>query len=458
MLKKNETLVLEITDITNLGFGVARHEGLVVFVSGAVPGDTAKVKIIKVNKSYAIARAEQILTPSEHRCSSNCSFLSCKSCAYKELNYSYELSLKENTIRSAFLSEGIADVKIFPPVPSPKTSEYRNKAQYPVSMTKEGEYIIGFYAPKSHRVTEAAACPLAPKIFGEINEALRVFFKKNKYTVYDEESGEGLLRHIYLRRGEVSAEILLVIVINGNSLPNSEELVSFIRERFPAVVGILTNENKDKTNVILGESYTLLYGRDYINDTLCGVNLKITAPSFYQVNHGATELLYAKARELAALKKGDVLLDLFCGIGSIGLSMAKDAEELIGIEIVPSAVECANENAVNAGLTNAKFFAGDASETERLLLSAENSLGKRIEPDVIILDPPRAGCDERLVDFTAKLLPKRIVYISCNPTTLARDVKRFSEKGYLCDTVYGFDLFPHTGHVESLVCLQRQTN
>ena len=455
MIKKNDTLILEITDITNLGFGVARHEGLVVFVSGAVPGDTAKVKIIKLNKSYAIARSEEIVAPSAHRCGTNCSFTSCKSCAYKELSYSYELSLKENTIKNAFLAEGLTNIKINGVTPSPKTSEYRNKAQYPISVTKDGEYVIGFFAPKSHRVTEAASCPLAPEIFGRINEALRAFFKKNNYSVYNEETGTGLLRHIYLRRGEISGEILLVIVINGNALPKSEELISLIRKRFPDVVGILTNENKENTNVILGEKYSLLYGRDYITDTLCGVEFKITAPSFYQVNHDATELLYAKARELAALKKGNTLLDLFCGIGSIGLSMAEDAGELIGIEIVPSAVECAKENAMIAGISNAKFFAGDATETESLLSYAEKELDKKILPDVIVLDPPRAGCDERLIEFVSKLSPKRIVYISCNPTTLARDVKRFSANGYMCEEAWGFDLFPHTGHVESVVCLTR---
>ena len=455
MLKKNDILTLEITDITNLGFGVARHDGKIVFVSGAVSGDLAKVKVIKVNKSYAIARAEKIIKSSPHRCTSNCPY-SCKSCAYKELSYEYELTLKENTIRGDFLAEGLSEIKIMPVTPSPKLTEYRNKAQYPVSKTKDGEYLIGFYAPKSHRVSEAAACPLAPKIFGEINEALRTFFKENEYTVYDEQLGEGLLRHIYLRRGEVSGEILLTLVINGSSLPGSEKLVELIHSRFPSVVGILINENKENTNVILGDKYTTLYGRNYITDTLCGTELKITAPSFYQVNHASTELLYGKARELAKLKKSDTLLDLFCGIGSIGLSMADDAGELIGIEIVESAVKCARENAAKRGLKNASFFVGDATETEKLLMNAEAELGKKISPDVIILDPPRAGCDEKLVKFTANLLPKRIVYISCNPKTLARDVKRFKEYGYTCNTVWGFDLFPHTGHVESVVCLTRQ--
>ena len=458
MLKKNDCFNLEIYDITNLGFGVGKKDGQIVFVSGAVPGDIIAAKVIKVTKSYAVARCEDFIKLSDKRCSPRCKNRLCKSCAYKELDYSYELTLKENTIRSAFQKEGLSSVKVMPTTPSPKTVAYRNKAQYPITKDKSGEYTIGFYAPKSHRVTEAADCPLAPSVFSEINETLRAFFKKESLSVYDEESGEGLLRHIYLRRGEVSGEILVTLVINGKTLPKSEELVALLTERFPDVVGILTNENTENTNVVLGEKYTLLYGRDYILDTLSGVELKITAPSFYQVNHDATELLYAKARELARLKKADLLLDLFCGAGSIGLSMAEDAGELIGIEIVESAVKCAAENAKRMGIENASFFAGDAAETENLLSKAEKTLGRKITPDVIILDPPRAGCDERLVDFASSLSPKRVVYISCNPATLARDVKRFNQNGYFCDTVWGFDLFPMTGHVESLVCRERKTN
>lgn len=456
MLKKNDTFDLDIYDITNLGFGVGKRDGQIVFVSGTVPGDKAKVKVIKINKSYAIARPIELTVKSEKRCDGNCNLALCKSCAYKELSYSHELILKENTIKGAFLKEGLLEIEVMPTVPSPKSSEYRNKAQYPIARGRDGEYIIGFYAPKSHRVTEAAACPLAPKVFSEINESLRAFFKKEGYSVYDEESGEGLLRHIYLRRGEISGEILLTLVINGSSLPGADRLVKIITEKYSCVVGILLNYNLENTNVILGDRYECVWGRDFIYDTLAGVELKISAPSFYQVNHASTELLYAKARELARLEKSDTLLDLFCGIGSIGLSMAEDAGELIGIEIVESAVECAKENAMRAKLTNAHFYTGDATETENLLLRAEKSLGRKIEPDVIILDPPRAGCDERLVSFAASLSPKRIVYISCNPTTLARDVKKFKENGYVCDTVYGFDLFPHTGHVESLVCLTRK--
>ena len=229
-------------------------------------------------------------------------------------------------------------------------------------------------------------------------------------------------------------------------------------ERFPEIVGILINENKKNTNIILGEVYHTIFGRDYIFDTLAGVELKITAPSFYQVNHNCAELLYAKARELAELRPGDLLLDLYCGAGSIGLSMAKDCREVIGVEIVESAVECARFNAENNGITNASFYTGDAKDTERLLIPAEEARGEKILPDVVIFDPPRAGSDEKLLHHVASLDPRRIVYISCNPATLARDMVVLKELGYTGNTVFPVDMFPATGHVESVVCLTRTFN
>ncbi|MBO7304934.1 MAG: 23S rRNA (uracil(1939)-C(5))-methyltransferase RlmD, partial [Clostridia bacterium] len=371
-------------------------------------------------------------------------------------SYEKEKEIKADFVKEAFKKAGLPNVEIAPIIGSPSDVHYRNKAQYPIAKTKGGDYVIGFFAPKSHRVTEARACPLSPEVFPEILDTLAGFFKKHELSVYDEESGKGLLRHIYMRRGEVSGEILLTLVINGTSLPHSEELVKLITGKFADVVGILLNVNERATNVILGDKFITLYGRDYIYDTLAGVRLKITAPSFYQVNHDAAELLYGKARELAEVTKDDVLLDLYCGAGSIGLSMAKDVRELIGIEIVESAVKCARENAADNEITNAKFYTGDASDTEKLLDNAEADLGRKINPTVIILDPPRAGCDEKLINYVAKLLPKRVVYISCNPTTLARDVAIFKKLGYECSEVTPVDLFPATGHVESVVCLTRR--
>ncbi len=455
-LKKNDVLTLTIEDITNLGFGVAKHAGQVIFVSGAVPGDVIVGKIIKIASSYAVARIEKTVTVSPLRTEDRCAVSACHSCAYKCLSYGHEQRLKEEAVRQIFKKSGLDGVRVLPLLASPAERGYRNKAQYPIALDKSGEYVIGFYAPKSHRVTEAALCPLAPLVFGEIIEALRGFFKKNSLSVYDEQSGAGLLRHIYLRRGEISGEILLTLVINGNSLPCSDELIEKITGKFPEVVGILLNVNREDTNIILGDKYVTLFGRDYIFDTLAGVKLKITAPSFYQVNHDCAELLYAKARELAAPEKSDTVLDLYCGAGSIGLSMAHLCGEVIGIEIVESAVECAKFNARENGITNAAFYTGDAKETERLLENAERERGEKIKADIVILDPPRGGADEVLLKYiSARLSPRKIVYISCNPATLARDMVVLKELGYTGDEVTPVDMFPGTGHVESVVCLSR---
>ena len=451
--KKNDVFVTEIEDITNLGFGVAKIEGQVVFISGTVPGDKVRASIIKVGSSFSVGRVEEFIEHSCKRVDGRCDNRLCKSCAYKCLSYEYEKELKEESVRQIFKKNGLSNVETLPIVGSPEEKEYRNKAQYPIAKDKNGNYTIGFYAPKSHRVTEAADCPLAPKEFSEIIEILRDFFNAHSISVYDEESGCGLLRHIYLRRGEVSGEVLLTLVINGSSLPHSQDLVGKIIEKHTNVVGILLNINKKDTNVILGDEYVTLYGRDYIFDTLGGVNLKITAPSFYQVNHSAAELLYAKAKELAAPEKSDLVLDLYCGAGSIGLSMADLAGEVIGIEIVESAVECAKFNAENNGISNASFYAGDASEAAKLLAPAEAARGEKIKPDIVILDPPRGGTTEELIQHISTLNPKKVVYISCNPATLARDVVVFNRLGYFCDSVTPYDLFPMTGHVESVVCL-----
>ena len=455
MIKKNDVIKLKIDDMTNLGFGVGRHEGQVIFVSDAVTGDELWVRIIKVNKSYAVGRVEKFIEKSSMRCDGRCPITACKSCAYKNIGYNDELKLKYEIVKGAFEREKLGEVKIEDVVPSPSTEGYRNKAQYPIQMSKSGEYVIGFYAPKSHRVTEARSCPLAPGIFADILNTLAEVFKRNSLTVYDEESGNGLLRHVYLRRGETTGEVLLTLVINGYSLPDSAEddAVATVTAAYPEVVGILINSNTDKTNVVLGDKWRTLYGRDHIFDTLGGVRLKITAPSFYQVNRGAADLLYKKAAELAATEPTDTLLDLFCGAGSIGLSMADKCGELIGIEIIESAVICARENAKSNGKTDAKFYTGDASDCKRLLERAEIELGKRILPDVLILDPPRAGCTTELINYVAELSPKRIVYISCNPSTLARDCAAFKKLGFFCGAVTPFDLFPGTGHVESVVCL-----
>ncbi len=451
LLKKNEIHELTVHDLNNLGYGVSRIGGLVTFVHGAVDGDRVRAKLIRVTKDYAVAKAIEILEPSPHRVDDDCTSVGCGGCSYRRVSYAHELALKRETVLSAFRKVGLRDVTVLPTVSAGQTCGYRNKAQYPIAQGGE----IGFYAPRSHRVVEARHCPLAPPIFGEILETVSAWRDRYGVTAYDEETGKGLLRHIYLRASESEREILVTIVANGRELPHGDALVSALTEGFSGIVGILLNVNRENTNVICGDEYRTLWGRDYITDTLAGVRLRLHPAAFYQVNRASTELLYARAAALADLKGNETLLDLFCGVGSIGLSMAHRVRELIGIEIVESAVLCARENARENGITNAHFYIGDAADTERLLENAERELGRKINADVVILDPPRKGADETLLRYLAARGIPKIVYISCNPATLARDAATLLSLGYTLSEITPVDLFPRTGHVESVVCLTR---
>ena len=373
----------------------------------------------------------------------------CGGCTYTAITYEHELTLKRRTVEAAFRKAGVA-AEVAEVAHTGKVCGYRNKAQYPVRRGKDGELVIGFFAPKTHRVTEAAGCPLTPRVFAKILEAVRAHAVSAGVQPYDEETGSGLLRHLYLRASEGEKEILLTLVTTRDEYPDAEGLAASLSARFPALVGILLNINDKNTNVILGARYRTLYGRDHLFDTLAGVRLKLAPAAFYQVNRAAAELLYRKAAELAALTGEEVLLDLYCGVGSIGLSMADKVRRLFGIEIVPEAIACARENAEAAGIKNATFEVGDAAKTGEIL--RRHAV---LHPDVIILDPPRAGADTALLDTVAALSPSRLVYISCNPETLARDVAYLGRYGFTPGVVTPFDLFPRTGHVESVVCLSR---
>ena len=438
-----------------LGFGIAKADGCVLFVSGAVTGDTARVCVIKVCRTYAVARTERILAPSPHRIPDGCAVsASCGGCAFRCVDYAYERTLKEAAVRQSFIRQGLRDVDVAPLTSDGRTDRYRNKAQYPVRRTADGGIAVGFFAAKSHRVLPCTDCALQHPAFAPIVEEIRAFAAETQLPIYDEEAGSGLLRHIYLRIGEATGEIMLCLVLCGDVLPHADDFVRRIRAKFPAVVSIFLNRNAEDTNVVLGRDFTLLFGKPYIEDILCGVRLRITPQSFYQVNRGAAELLYGKAAELAALTGRETLLDLYCGIGSIGLSMAKRAGRLIGIETVASAVECAKENAAQNGIAHAAFYCGDASDTQSLLKSAKAAEGDFI-PDVVVLDPPRKGCTERLLADLGKMGAKKIVYISCNPETLARDAKFLLSDGWTMGTVYPFDLFCRTGHVECCTSFEK---
>ncbi len=447
-MKKNEIIELTIEDVTLLGSGVGHSNGMAVFVPNSVVGDVLKVKILKVKTNLAYAKIDEILKPSDLRQDIDCPyFLKCGGCSFRNMTYESELSLKENTVKNNF--KRIAGIEVlFEPIFSGSVDRYRNKAQYPVSMV-DGEPKVGFFSNHTHRIVPCDDCLLQPVEFSKIAKVLINFIKKFNISVYNEETGKGLIRHLYIRKAVVTEEIMVCLVINGKTLPNSDDFCQKLNAEVKNITSIIININTKNTNVIMGEKCVTLYGNDHITDVLCGVKVKISPLSFYQVNHFVAEKLYEKAAEYAE-PEGKTVIDLYCGAGTIGLSMAKKAKRVFGVEIVPEAVEDAKFNAKQNGIKNAEFFCGDAKE------ATEKLKEKGINPEVIIVDPPRKGCDAELIDTVCNgFKPQRVVYVSCDPATLARDCKIFEEFGYKCEIASTFDMFPRTGHVESVVKLTR---
>ncbi len=448
-MNKNDVIILDIIDMNNLGAGVGKIDGAVVFVGGAVTGDRVECKIIKVTKNYYVARLIKIIEKSPNRAEESfCTApASCGGCVYRNLTRNSELSMKQAYLEGLFKKAGLPDINILPVMAVSPRGKYRNKAQYPVRATKDG-LRAGFFANKTHLIVSSAHCALEPDIFGDIVTSICDFATKNGITAYDEESGRGILRHIYLRRGEISGEIMLCLVINADKWPESEKLIDYVKANCPEITTLLININKKNTNVILGKEYINLFGKGYIEDTLCGLKFRISPESFWQVNRQGAEALYNKARELADLQGDENLLDLYCGTGTIGLSMAKYVKSVTGVEIVEGAVENAKVNATINGIENAEFYCADASKTENIIPADKKY-------DVVILDPPRKGTTEELISYIAKRDIERVVYISCGPDTLARDIVTFRKYGYECGDVQPVDMFPVTGHVECVVYLTR---
>ena len=452
-LKKDDVVTVRINEINNLGSGVGKLVcGCVIFINGAVTGELVEAKLIKVNKSYCVGKLLQVIEPSPYREDSFCNApLSCGGCVYRHVKREHELELKKSYVEHSFIKVGLSDVKVNDVLHLWERGGYRNKAQYPIGTDKNG-VTAGFYAAKTHKIIPCNSCALQPKIFGEILEFFCGFATEKKISVYDEESGKGLLRHLYLRYGKNTDEIMVCIVINGDSMPFSDEFCSAISERFPSVKSIMLNINKKSTNVVLGDKYLTLFGKPYITDVLCGKKFNISPGSFYQVNHDTAELLYETAASLGEFKGDETVLDLYCGIGTIGLSVSDKVGKIIGIEIVPEAVECAKENAKINGIENAEFYCGDASSAEKLLENAAKARGE-LKPDAVIIDPPRKGSTPELINYLASLEVPKIIYISCDPDTLARDCVLFRELGYSIGDVTPVDMFPATGHCESVVLL-----
>lgn len=456
MLNKNQTVTLDITDINNLGCGVGRVDGMVVFVKGAVSGDRIEAKIIKVNKSYSVGKLERIITPSEHRLDDEfCNAPNaCGGCVYRHVSYPHELEMKKKYVENSFRKAGLPEVRVDEVMSTGEMSGYRNKAQYPFGISG-GKNCVGFYASKTHKVIPCNVCALQPQVFSDICDFVCEFADENKWSVYNEETGAGILRHLYIRMGKNTGEIMVCLVINGDYLTKEQEFSGALCEKFPSVKSVLVNINKKNTNVVLGKKYRTVRGRDYIEDVLLGKRFRISAGAFYQVNHDGTELLYSiakqKAREMGEIK---TLLDLYCGIGTIGISIGDEAERTVGIEIVDEAIACAKENAALNGVKHAQFYCGDAGDAEKLLDNAERE-GGIIANATVIVDPPRKGLDPTLIHYLSKREMDRIVYVSCDPDTLARDCAVFKDLGYTIGRVTPVDMFPRTGHVENVVTLVR---
>lgn len=447
-MQKNDIVTLEVTALSNEGSGIARHDGMVVFVPFSAVGDVAECRILKVQKSYAYAKIESMIIPSEHRIEPDCeAFGRCGGCLLRHIGYTEELRAKEQFVRDAMERIGGLDIQAEPIISTGVTERYRNKAQLPVAEIV-GKPVCGFYSQRSHRVIPCDDCKLEPEVFSDISREILDYQQKNSISCYDEQSGKGLLRHIYLRRGHHSGEIMVCLVVTEKTRVY-DALTDILKEKFPQIKTVILNINSERTNVILGKRNVNILGGGKICDTICGVEVEISAHSFYQVNTAAAELVYNKAAEYADLKGGETLLDLYCGAGTVGLSIAKGACRLVGVEVIPEAIDNAKKNALRNGIENAEFIIGDAG-------TIAQSLAERGErPDVITVDPPRKGCDQKTLDAIIAMSPERIVMISCNPATAARDVKYLCERGYRAEKVCPADMFPRTNHVECVVLMSR---
>lgn len=450
MLNKNDIVNLTIEGMTHNGSGVGKINGFAVFVPFTAVGDEIKARILKVNKNYAFGKIEEIITPSESRIEPDCETnVRCGGCTYRHISYEEELRVKRERVKDAFKKIGGMDITVLPVIPCENITGYRNKAQFPVKTGENGEVDIGFFALRSHEIINVDNCAIQSPVFAEIVRVFRQWIKENDISIYNEQTGNGLLRHIYLRQGFYTGQIMVCAVINGYNLPHSQSLIDLLTKAEPNIKSIVLNINKKSTNVILGDSCKAIWGSDKIEDNLNGIRFLISPLSFYQVNPAQTVKLYEKAIELAGLDGTQTVLDLYCGIGTISLFMAGKAKEVYGVEIVEEAVKDAQENTKLNGITNAQFFTGDAFKAAAVLAE------KGIRPQVLVLDPPRKGIEPQLIDLIAEMSPEKIVYVSCDSETLARDVRLFSEKGYKTNTAFPVDMFPRTPHVECVVLMSR---
>ena len=444
-LAKNQEHTVTIEGYGEGGMGVARIDGRVVFVHGALRGEKCRVLILKTLKSVAFAKVLEVIEPSSERITPDCPYFPrCGGCTYRHIRYEEELRLKKQRVQDNLSRIGGSDVTVEEILGAQDTLRYRNKAQYPVS--KDGA--VGFYRARTHEVIECEHCLLVRPEADAAAEALREYMQSCRVAGYDEKTGRGLVRHLYIR-SNAAGESLICVLVNGDKLPKEDRLVTLLRDACPKCTGIVLGTNTKKGNVILGDRYRTLWGSDRLEDTLCGKTFRLSVPSFYQVNRVQAERLYAKAIEFAGLTGQETVLDLYCGAGTITLALSDHAKKVLGAEIVPEAIDDARENAARNGVKNAEFFCGDASDVAKKL-AREN-----LRPDVITVDPPRKGLAADVVESIAEMQPGRIVYVSCDSATMARDVKRLADLGYTAQRACAVDMFPRADHVETVVLLSK---
>ncbi|MBR5520851.1 MAG: 23S rRNA (uracil(1939)-C(5))-methyltransferase RlmD [Oscillospiraceae bacterium] len=450
MLKKNDIITTEIIDYSSDGNGVAKYNNMVIFVPFTAVGDLCEIKIVKVLSGYSFGRCEKIITASSDRVTPACPISrTCGGCDFQHISYEAEKKAKHNFVKSVFERIAKLDCEIRPTMSCDEPARYRNKAQFPVGCDEKGKAVTGFYAQRSHRVIPCEDCLLQPVELNEIAQRTVQLMNEMKIKAYDEEKRSGVIRHIYLRKAWVTGQIMLCLVCTKSDFKNKDQLCVALKSEFPDISTIVINVNNKNTNVILGDKNYTILGDGKIKDTLCGVEVEISPHSFYQVNHDGAEQLYTIAKDALELKGDEILLDMYCGAGSIGLSMADKVKSLVGVEIIPQAVENARINARKMGLNNARFICADAKDAAKMLLE-ENFL-----PDVVVVDPPRKGCDEDTLNAIISMNVPKIAMISCNHATAARDCKYLSEHGYKVHFVQPYDMFPRTKHVECVILLTK---
>ena len=457
-LKKNDEIEVTIEDIGTSGEGIGRADGAVLFVRDAVPGDHILAGITKVKKTYAYARLIRIITPSPDRVDPRCDYAGpCGGCQLQTLSYEKQLEYKIRKVKDVLERiGGFSQILMEPIIGSEEPYHYRNKAQFPIGTSKDGRIITGFYAGRSHRIIENRDCALGAPVNRQILDVVIAHMERNGIPAYDEASGKGLVRHVLIRKGFATGQILVCLILNGKTVPHEEQLADDLFA-IPGMHSFSVNVNTEQTNVILGDEVRLIRGEAFITEKLQNITYRISPKSFFQVNTKQTEKLYATALEYAGLTGDETVWDLYCGAGTISLFLARQAKHVYGVEIVPEAIEDAKENAKLNGIENVTFYTGKAEEIVPAFYEAQKESDEQaVHPDVIVVDPPRKGCDASLLQTMLEMAPDRIVYVSCDPATLARDLRILSDGGYQVQRVRPVDQFSQTVHVETVVLLQKK--